>query len=60
MKEKVVFAYSGGLDTSIIIEWLKENYDYDVIAVCFNVGPVSYTHLDVYTRQGWRRYINSK
>lgn len=38
MKEKVVLAYSGGLDTSIIIAWLKENYDYDVIAVCLNVG----------------------
>ncbi len=33
MKEKVVLAYSGGLDTSIIIPWLKENYeDIDVIA----------------------------
>lgn len=38
MKEKVVLAYSGGLDTSIIIPYLKENYDYDVIAVCLNVG----------------------
>ncbi|WP_455539310.1 argininosuccinate synthase [Terrisporobacter sp.] len=38
MKEKVVLAYSGGLDTSIIIPWLKENYDIDVIAVCANVG----------------------
>lgn len=38
MKEKVVLAYSGGLDTSIIIPWLKENYDYDVIAVCLDVG----------------------
>lgn len=37
-KEKVVLAYSGGLDTSIIIPWLKENYDYDVIAVCGDVG----------------------
>ncbi|MGO0916324.1 argininosuccinate synthase domain-containing protein, partial [Clostridioides difficile] len=27
MKEKVVLAYSGGLDTSIIIPWLKENYE---------------------------------
>ena len=34
MKEKVVLAYSGGLDTSITIPWLKENYDLDVIAVC--------------------------
>lgn len=38
MKEKVVLAYSGGLDTSVIIPWLKENYDYEVIAVCINVG----------------------
>ena len=37
-REKVVLAYSGGLDTSIIIPWLKENYDYDVIAVAGNVG----------------------
>ena len=37
-KEKVVLAYSGGLDTSIIIPLLKENYDYDVIAVCGDVG----------------------
>lgn len=37
-KEKVVLAYSGGLDTSIIIPWLKEHYDYDVIAVCGDVG----------------------
>ena len=38
MKDKVVLAYSGGLDTSITIPWLKENYDIDVIAVCVNVG----------------------
>lgn len=38
MKEKVILAYSGGLDTSIIIPWLMENYDYDVIAVCLDVG----------------------
>ncbi len=38
-KEKVVLAYSGGLDTSIIIPWLKENYDnLDIIACCVNVG----------------------
>ncbi|MBZ4665343.1 argininosuccinate synthase [Mahella sp.] len=37
-KEKVILAYSGGLDTSIIIPWLKENYDYDVIAVAVDVG----------------------
>ena len=37
-KEKVVLAYSGGLDTSIIISWLIENYGYEVIAVCGDVG----------------------
>jgi len=35
---KVVLAYSGGLDTSIIVPWLKENYDLEVIAVCVNLG----------------------
>lgn len=38
MKDKVILAYSGGLDTSIIVTWLKENYDVDVIAVCADVG----------------------
>ncbi|MBV4419217.1 argininosuccinate synthase [Clostridium tyrobutyricum] len=38
MKDKVVLAYSGGLDTSIIIPWLKENYDLEVIAACMDVG----------------------
>ena len=39
MKEKVILAYSGGLDTSIIIPWLKENYnDVEVIACCVDVG----------------------
>ena len=37
-KEKVILAYSGGLDTSIIIPWLQENYDYEVIAVAADVG----------------------
>ncbi len=36
--KKVVLAYSGGLDTSIIVPWLKENYDLEVIACCVNVG----------------------
>lgn len=36
--KKVVLAYSGGLDTSVIIPWLKENFDYDVIAVAVDVG----------------------
>ena len=38
MKEKVVLAYSGGLYTSVIIPWLKENYNFDVIAVAVDVG----------------------
>ncbi len=37
-KTKIVLAYSGGLDTTVIIPWLKENYDCDVIAVAANVG----------------------
>src|SRR5580700_9300285 len=38
MPEKIVLAYSGGLDTSIIIPWLKENYSCDVIAMVGDVG----------------------
>lgn len=38
MKEKVVLAYSGGLDTSVAIRWLMENYDYDVITVTVDLG----------------------
>lgn len=38
MKEKVILAYSGGLDTTVLIPWLKENYDYEVICVCIDVG----------------------
>ena len=41
MKEKVVLAYSGGLDTTTLIPWLKENYDYDVVCVCIDVGQGS-------------------
>jgi len=37
-KEKIVLAYSGGLDTSIIIPWLKENYSCEVIAMVGDVG----------------------
>ncbi|MDP9751643.1 argininosuccinate synthase [Thermoanaerobacter pentosaceus] len=36
--EKVVLAYSGGLDTSVIIPWLKENYECEIIAACIDVG----------------------
>ena len=37
-KLKVLLAYSGGLDTSVIIPWLKENYDCEVIAMAADVG----------------------
>ncbi|MCI9646092.1 MAG: argininosuccinate synthase [Lachnospiraceae bacterium] len=38
MKEKVILAYSGGLDTTAIIPWLKENFDYEVICCCVDCG----------------------
>ena len=38
MKEKVVLAYSGGLDTTALIPWLKENFDYEVICCCVDCG----------------------
>ena len=38
MKEKIILAYSGGLDTTAIIPWLKENYNYDVVCVCVDCG----------------------
>ena len=37
-KEKVILAYSGGLDTTAIIPWLKETYGYDVVCVCADCG----------------------
>jgi argininosuccinate synthase len=41
MKEKVILAYSGGLDTTALIPWLKENYDYEVICCCIDCGQES-------------------
>ena len=38
MKETVILEYSGGLDTTAIIPWLKENFDYEVICVCVDCG----------------------
>src|SRR5881398_3490937 len=35
---KIVLAYSGGLDTSIILRWLKENYQAEIIAFCADIG----------------------
>ena len=37
-KRKIVLAYSGGLDTSIILKWLQENYDAEVIAYTADIG----------------------
>jgi argininosuccinate synthase len=37
-KKKIVLAYSGGLDTSIILKWLQENYDAEVICYTADVG----------------------
>lgn len=40
-REKVVLAYSGGLDTSVAIKWLQDRYDLDVVAIGVNVGQSS-------------------
>jgi len=37
-KEKVVLAYSGGLDTSVILKWLREEKDYEVVAMAADLG----------------------
>src|SRR5947209_6402149 len=37
-KQKIVLAYSGGLDTSVAIKWLQEKYNYDVIALIADLG----------------------
>ncbi len=41
MKEKVILAYSGGLDTTAIIPWLKEHFDYEVVCCCIDCGQGS-------------------
>ena len=41
MKEKVILAYSGGLDTTTIIPWLKENFGYEVVCCCIDCGQGS-------------------
>lgn len=38
MKKKIVLAYSGGLDTTVIIPWLRENHDCEIAAVCVDLG----------------------
>ena len=37
-QRKIVLAYSGGLDTSIILKWLQENYDAEIIAYTADIG----------------------
>jgi len=41
MKKKIILAYSGGLDTTVIIPWLKENQECEIIAVCVDVGQAA-------------------
>ena len=53
-KEKVVLAYSGGLDTSVCVKWLQEEMNLDVIAVLGNVGQehdLSLIHISEPTRR---------
>ncbi len=38
MKKKIVLAYSGGLDTSVLLSWIKETYNAEIIAFCANIG----------------------
>lgn len=38
MKKKIILAYSGGLDTSIMLKWLEENYDYELVTFTADVG----------------------
>jgi tRNA(Ile)-lysidine synthase TilS/MesJ len=42
--DKVVLAYSGGLDTSVILKWLREEYDCEVITFTADLGQVSLLH----------------
>jgi len=51
-KEKVVLAYSGGLDTSVILPWLKETYGYDVIAFAAELGGDFFKTISL-KRQTW-------
>ncbi len=50
-KEKLVLAYSGGLDTSTIIPWLKENYNFEIYAICVDVGQTD--ELDGLIQRGY-------
>src|SRR5205809_1996864 len=41
---KIVLAYSGGLDTSVLLSWIKEKYDAEMIAFCANIGQEEELH----------------
>lgn len=53
MKKKVVLAYSGGLDTSVILKWLQVEHDYEVIAACIDVGQKEDYN------QVWKKALNA-
>ena len=53
MKEKVVLAYSGGLDTTAIIPWLKENYDYEVVCCCVSTADRVKSWMDLMREQNY-------
>ena len=54
MKEKVILAYSGGLDTTAIIPWLKENFDYEMSLFRFPQGMFSESTLKLVEELGYR------
>ena len=58
VRDKVVLAYSGGLDTSVAIRWLQQNYDLDVIAVSINVGQPG--DLGVIDHRRGDRHVNHR
>ncbi len=41
---KIVLAYSGGLDTSVLLSWIKEKYDAEMIAFCADIGQEEELH----------------
>ncbi len=50
-RKKIVLAYSGGLDTSVIMKWLQDKYDYDVVAMIGNLGQDE--DLDAAVKKAW-------
>ena len=52
-KKKIVLAYSGGLDTSIILKWLQENFNADVIAYTADIGQEINKKKIIYNAKNW-------